>query len=310
MRHTRKSSVLRSFRLAAKNFADDDCWTLSASLAFYTLFALPPLLYLLTMVISGGMYSLYEQADARARARDFLQSQASQLIGNRAAAAEVGSMLESVGQRPGVWWKSALSLIGVLVGATGLMSALQSSLNRVWKVKPDPRNGLALKFILKRLLSLTMILGFGFVLLVSFFISSMLTIISEYAASKLGVQGIFPVLINHVTTFCTGLIFFAGVLKFMPDATLSAKKALFGGLVTVILFTLGRAVLFLYFQYGEPVDQLGSAAGSVAIILLWVYYSSVILLFGAEITVAYAKLDGETMPPELGAVQVKERVVS
>jgi membrane protein len=95
----------------------------------------------------------------------------------------------------------------------------------------------------------------------------------------------------------------------MPDATLSTQKALFGGLVTVILFTAGRAVLFLYFEFAEPAGQLGSAAGSIAIILLWIYYSSVILLFGAEITFATAKIEGEKMVPIEGAVSVKEQVV-
>lgn len=301
--------MLRSVRVAAKHFTDDDCWTLAASLAFYTLFALPPLLYLLTVVISIGMSSVYEVEEARDRAREFLQSQASQLIGNRAAAIEVGSMLELAIHKSGVWWKTAISLVGVFLGATGLTSALQSSLNRVWKVKPDPSKGFALRLVIKRFLSLAMILGFGFVLLVSFLINSLLAILGQYAAVKLGIEGLLPAVVNHGLTFCTGLVFFAGVLKFMPDAMLSTKKALFGGLITVVLFTIGRAILFLYFKYAEPAGQLGSAAGSIAIILLWIYYSSVILLFGAEITYATAKIEGEKMAPVAGAVKVKEHVV-
>lgn len=302
--------MLRVVRAAAKSFSDDDCWTLAAALAFYTLFALPPLLYLLTIVISTGMSSVYDAGEAQGKAQEFLNSQTRQLIGNRAAAIEVAGMLESVSQKPGVWWKSLISLIGVIVGATGLMSALQSSLNRIWEVKPDPQKGFARRLIIKRILSLAMILGFGFVLLVSFFISSLLTVVSKYAATQLGFEGLMPAVLNHATTFFTGLIFFAGVLKFMPDASISTKKALFGGLVTVILFTIGRTVLFLYFEYFEPAGQLGSAAGSIAIILLWIYYSTVILLFGAEITYATAKSEGENIVPEEGAVTVRERVVS
>jgi len=290
-------------------FNEDDCMTLAASIAFYTLFALPPLLYLLAIVMSAGMASIYGVEESRAKAQEFLQSQASQLIGDRAAAVEVGQMLENVSRHDGVWWKSIVSLAGVLVGATGLMSALQSSLNRVWRVKPKPEAGFAKYFLIKRIFSLAMILGFGFVLLVSLVLSSVLMVVGEYAAKRLGIGGTIPILINHGLIFVTGWIFFAGIFKFMPDAIVTWKRAAVGGLFTVLLFTLGRAGLFFYFQLSDPGEQLGSAAGAVAIILLWVYYSTVILLFGAEFTVENAIVHGERTLPEEGAVKVKEKIL-
>jgi membrane protein len=301
--------LIRFMQKTFSKFNEDDCLTLAASLAFYTLFALPPLLYLLTIVISAGMTSLYGAEEAHVQAQEFLQNQASQLIGDRAAATEVGNMLEHVSQRGGVWWKSLISLAGVLVGATGLMSALQSSLNRVWRVKPDPSIGLARYFVVKRFFSLAMILGFGFVLLVSLILSSTLLLLGEFAAGKLGLSGAWPLAVNHGLTFLTGWIFFTGIFKFMPDAKVPLKRAALGGLFTVLLFTLGRAGLFLYFQIADPGEQLGSAAGAITIILLWVYYSAVILLIGAEFTVENSLLRGERTQPEEGAVKVMVKIV-
>jgi len=299
-----------SIRKSIHQYFHDECLTLAASLAFYTLFALAPLLYLLTLVIALGMSSVYELEDARLRAGAFLQAEVSQLIGDRAAAIEVGSMLAHISQQTSVWWKSLLSLLGVFVGDTGLMEALQCSLNRVWKVKPNPNGKYALHFLIKRVLSLAMILGFGFLLLVSFILSSLLTVLTDFAARRLGLGGVLPSVINHVIIFLTGWVFFAAIFKFMPDAKLSAKNAMIGGLFTVILFTLGRSMLFLYFEFANLAEQLGSATGAVAIILLWVYYSSAILLFGAELTVAISRQDGEKPEPELGAVAVIEKVIA
>ncbi len=305
----RGAFLLRFMQKTFARFNEDDCMTLAASIAFYTLFALPPLLYLLAIVMSAGMTSIYGADESREKAQEFLQSQASQLIGDRAAAVEVGQMLENVSRRDGVWWKSIISLVGVLVGATGLMSALQSSLNRVWRVKPKPDASFAKYFVLKRIFSLAMILGFGFVLLVSLVLSSVLMMVGEYAAERLGIGGTVTVVINHGLIFVTGWIFFTGIFKFMPDAIVSWKRAAVGGLFTVLLFTLGRAGLFLYFQISDPGEQLGSAAGAIAIILLWVYYSTVILLFGAEFTVENAIVHGERTMPEEGAVKVKEKIL-
>ena len=299
--------LLQTTRKAIDQFLEDDCLTLSASLAFYTLFALPPLLYLLAIVISSGISGLFPEREARERTQAFLQSQAGQLIGDYAAAAEVGKMLENVGERNGSTWRSLLSLAGVLVGATGLMESLQTSLNRVWKVKPTSKAFYA-RFVLKRLFSLAMILGFGFVLLVSLAVSTLLTILSNYAANRLGLGGMLPSLFNHGLTFITGWIFFIGIFKFMPDAQISLKNAVMGGLFTVVLFTFGRIGLFVYFQVAAPTAQLGTAAGAVAILLLWVYYSTVILMFGAEFMVASTRLQGERVVPEKSASTVTEKI--
>jgi len=289
--------MINTLRKAVDHFTVDDCPTLAAGLAYYTLFAMPPLLFLLVSVVSLGMSFWYEEAGAKLRAREFLELQAAQVMGNQAAAQEIGTIIQNTSQERGTWWKSLLSLLGVLVGATGLVAVLQSSLNRVWHVKPQ-EGAFAKNFLRKRLLSLAMILAFGFLLLVSFVISTLLTIFTDYASQRLGIGGNIPSLINQLVSFVTTWVFFAAVFRWMPDAMIAWRDALLGSLFTVILFSLGRWALFAYLTYAKPGQELGSAAGSLVIILIWVYYSSIILLFGAEFTAALSPV---AAVPEPGA---------
>jgi membrane protein len=297
--------MFTTLRRAAEQFIADDCMTLAASLAYYTLFAMPPLLFLLVTVVSLGMSAALEQEAADQRAQTVLEQQAAQLIGNAAAAEEIGRIIENAKDQQGNWWQSLLSLAGVLVAATGLVAALQAALNRVWCVKPNSEQ-FAVQFMMKRLLSLAMIIGFGFLLLVSFIVATILHALTHYATDWLGLVGNWPTIINQLVSFATSWIFFAAVFRFMPDAKVTWVDAAIGSFFTVILFTLGRWGLFLYLQHANPGAALGSAAGSLVVILLWVYYSSIILLFGAEIT---ANLTDGPAEPVDGAVHVEETVV-
>ncbi|MCA9131738.1 MAG: YihY/virulence factor BrkB family protein, partial [Planctomycetales bacterium] len=151
--------MFSAIRRSLAQFIADDCLSLAAALAYYTLFAMPPLLFLLVTIVSWGMSAAYEQELASERAQRFLQQQAANLIGNEAAGQEIGSIIRNSQQQSGAGWKSLLSLVGVLVGATGLVGALQAALNRVWRVKPA-EGRLAARFLMKRLLSLALILAF------------------------------------------------------------------------------------------------------------------------------------------------------
>lgn len=293
--------IWKSLKKAPGKFIADDCLTLAASLAYYTLFAMPPLLFLLVSVLSVGMSLVYEERVAHEEAQTFVQQQAANLIGNQAAAAEVSKILERTQKDPGGWWKSALSLLGVIIAATGLVSALQAALNRVWGVQPA-KGGVARQLLLKRLFSLAMILGFGFLLLVSFVVSTILTLLSQFAADTAGLGELAPLWINNTVSFLMTWAFFTFVLRFMPDAKIHWRHAAAGGLLTVILFTAGRLALFLYLSTSNPAQQLGSAAAALVVILLWVYYSSISILFGAEFTVGLAH---RPALPEPGAESVK-----
>ncbi len=278
--------------------------TLAASLAFYTLFALPPLIFLLVIVLSTGMSVAVERGEADDWARAFLQQQASNLIGVKAAAVEVGNMIELSHNQPGVWWKSILSLCGVLVAATGLVSSLQSSLNRVWGVKPVDTT---MHFVWKRVFSLTLILGFAFLLVVSFVLARTIDTLTARLSSQLALESIVPSIINHTANALTTWACFAAIFRFMPDARVPWRHALAGGFFTFLLFTVGQAVLYAYLSFGNPAAQLGSAAASLVVILLWIYYSSSILLLGAEFTAALSTFS--KVEPEAGAVRVEERIV-
>jgi len=278
--------------------------THAAALAFYTLFALPPLLFLLVMIVSVGMSFSVETEAAEMMARDFLQQQAGNLIGIRAASVEIGNIIELNRNQSGTWWKSLLSLAGVLIAATGLVTSLQSSLNIVWKVKPA-EGAFATRFLWKRFVSLAMILGFGFLLLVSFLISTLLATLTHYVSSYFTLSGSVPILLNQLVSLVTSWAFFMATFRWMPDARVPWSHAVLGGLLTVILFTIGRAALFFYLSTNNPAAQLGSAAGSLVVILLWIYYSSTILLLGAEFT---ASLTPFEIVPQKGAVRVEEHI--
>jgi len=299
-----RNSISYALQHSIAKFSSDDCMTHAAALAFYTLFALPPLLFLLVMIVSVGMSVTVEKEIAEGMARDFLQQQAGNLIGIRAASAEIGNIIEQNRIQPGTWWKSVLSLAAVLVAATGLVTALQSSLNTVWKVKPLD-GAFATRFLWKRFVSLAMILGFGFLLLVSFLISTVLAAMTHYVSSYFTLSGSVPSLLNQTVSLLTTWAFFTATFRWMPDARVPWSHAALGGLLTVILFTIGRAVLFYYLSTTNPAAQLGSAAGSLVVILLWIYYSSSILLLGAEFTVSLTPF---AIVPDQGAVRVEEQI--
>lgn len=297
--------MIEAIKAAFTQFSEDDCTSQAASLAFYTLFAMPPLLFLLVNFVSFGMSLTYESEVARKHAEEFLQLQAANLIGNKAAAAEIRNIIEHTHQHAGTWWKSALSIVGVIAGATGLVASLQTALNRVWKVRPV-EGSFAARFLLKRLFSMAMILGFGFLLLVSMVVNAGLKLFGGFLVAQMGINSVATLAINHAVSFFMAWVLFAAILRYMPDAEVPWPHVAIGALVTVITFTLGRIALFYYLSTANPAAPLGSAAGSLVVILLWVYYSSICLLFGAELT---ANLNTHRTVPEAGAAIVVEQIV-
>jgi membrane protein len=289
-------------------FSEHECSTLAASLAYYTVFALPPLLYLLLIVVTMGLGAVYDGDDLHLRAESLLHSQASQLFGNDLAAEEIGRLLSNTRNQTGTWWRSALSFAGVLFGATGVMIALQTSLNRVWSVRPDPAASNVRYFVLKRLLSLGMILGLGFLLLVSLLVTTVLSSITTLIGSRLEIEGIIGEFINQTVSFGVIVLMFSALFRVMPDAVVAWHDATVGGLVTAILFTVGRLAMQLYLSIADPAAQLGSAAAALVVILVWVYYSSMIFLWGGEFTRSWAERRGRKVQAEPGAVHVVESV--
>ncbi|MCC9603133.1 YihY/virulence factor BrkB family protein [Stieleria sp. JC731] len=287
-------------------FSSDNCSTLAAALAYYTAFALPPLLFLLLTVLTFGMSTVYESEQAQQKAQQTIENQAAAMIGNQQISDEISSILQSNRDSGGKWWKTIISFVGILIGATGVVAALQAALNQVWEVKPDPEKSGAMDFVWKRVFSLGMILGLAFLLLVSLVVSTVLTGIGDQVGSLIGMGGFAAEVINFTVQAIVVMVVFAAIFKFMPDAEVEWRDVAVGAAITTVLFLVGRYLLQVYFQFSEPGAQLGSAAASLAVLLVWIYYTGMIVLLGAEATQVYASMYGEGIRPEPNAVRVKE----
>ncbi|TWU44401.1 hypothetical protein Q31b_19370 [Novipirellula aureliae] len=289
-------------------FSKDRCTTLAAALAYYTAFALPPLLYLLLTVLTFGLSVAYKSDNAKQKAQAALEEQATEMLGNQAAAEGITRILENNRRSGGVWWKTLISFAGIIVGATGVVGALQDALNRVWQVKPDPERSSIRTMLTKRVLSFAMILGLGFLLLVSIVVSSVLSTAGEQLIDSIGIGGGVAEPINYLVQASVVFVFFAAIFKFMPDAKVQWPDVFFGAAITTVLFLVGRYGMQVFFSYSEPGAQLGAAAASLAVILVWVYYSAMIVLLGAEATQVYAVRYGDGIQPEDNAVRVVESI--
>ena len=275
---------------------DDEATRVAAALSYYTIFALPPLLVLL-ITIAG---SVWEPSDVQGR----VEAQIGSLLG-REGAAGIREMLANQ-NRPGSGglFPTLLSIAGLLFGATGAFIQLQSALNTAWDVKPDPEQGGIRNFVTKRLLSLGMILGVGFLVLVSLALSALLSAAGDSVEGFLpeALSGPLLAAINFVVSLGVITLLFAAMFKVLPDAVIEWRYVWIGALVTAGLFVLGKFLIGFYIGQSDPGSAYG-AAGSLAVILVWIYYASIIVLLGAEFTQVYARSKGAAIVPEPGAVR-------
>jgi membrane protein len=267
----------------------------AAALSYYTMFSLAPLL-LIAIAVAGSIFG--EEA-----ARGELVAQIQGLIGKEGAEA-IQSMIQNTqrSQSGGVI-ATIVGIATLLFGASGVFGQLQDALNTIWNVKPKP--GLGWKsFVKSRFLSFAMVLVIGFLLLVSLVLSAVLAGISTFFTNH--IQGFAAIgqLLNFSISFGVITLLFASIYKFLPDVRLPWKDLWIGAGVTALLFTIGKYLIGLYLGSSGVTSTYG-AAGSIVIILLWVFYSAQILLFGAEFTQVYAKRRGSGLRPSKHAVRVK-----
>uniref|UniRef100_UPI00384EB7AC YihY/virulence factor BrkB family protein n=1 Tax=Neorhodopirellula lusitana TaxID=445327 RepID=UPI00384EB7AC len=296
------------FKQTFAEFSKNKCSTLAAALAYYTAFALPPLLYLLLTILTFAMSLMYESEEAEQKAQTLLTSQTAQMMGNQAISDQVSTIIDNHEESTGKWWKTMLSFLGIIVGATGVVAALQAALNQVWEVQPDPEQSGFKNLIGKRLLSFTMILGLGFLLLVSLVVSSVLAGLGDRVGTFIGAPSVIAEIVNFSVQAIVVLVIFSAIFMYMPDAKVKWRDVLVGASITTALFLLGRFGMQVYFSYSDPGAQLGSAAASLAVLLVWVYYTAMIVLLGAEVTQVYAMRYGDGIQPEDHAVRVVEQV--
>jgi membrane protein len=283
---------------SAKDFLEDDCMDAAAALSYYTIFSLPAILVLLLTLVSVVM----NPSDVRGGLEGQLQS----MMGPNAGQ-QVRTIIQQAENKPdGGLLPTILGIAGLLFGATGAFGQLQKTLNRTWNVEPDPNQGGLKNFLTKRLFSFGIILVVAFFLLVSLVVSAALTGMSGRLASVLpsGLSGPLLEVFNTVLSLAVITALFAAMFKVMPDAKIHWRSVWVGAGVTAVLFVLGKFLIGFYLGKSNPGQAYG-AAGSLAVLLLWVYYSSLILLFGAEFTETWAEQKGRGIEPEPGAIRVR-----
>ncbi len=281
-----------------KEISEDNCTSMSAAIAYYMLFSLPPLLVIL-VGIAGTVFG----AEV---VQEHLTGQVGGLVGARGAE-EIQTMIETAGDLgEGSWVGKMLGLFALVFGAAGAFTQLQESLNRAWEVRPDPAQSGIKNFITKRVLSFGMVLTIAFLLVASLAASALLTGMFGWIESVLGPVGATIAWIGDLGVSLLLFTFlFAAIFKTLPDAKIAWRDVWAGGLATAFLFVVGKFLIGFYLGRSDPGEAFG-AAGSVVVILVWIYYTALILLAGAEFTQVWASSRGSQIEPDEGAIRVVE----
>jgi membrane protein len=275
-------------------WSEDNVPLLAAALAYYTVFSLAPL-SLIAISIAGAVFG--EEA-----ARGEVIGQIQGIVGAQGAEA-IQSMIANA-NRPesGGTIATITGVVLLLFGASGVFGQLQVALNTIWEVKPKPGKGIA-SFLQSRFLSFAMVLVIGFLLLVSLVLSAVLAAISNLFGSFFSGFVIIGQTLNFIISFGVITVLIAAIYKFLPDVRVPWKNLWVGASVTALLFNIGKFLLGLYLGHSSVGSAYG-AAGSFVVLLIWVFYSAQILLFGAEFTQVYSKYRGTPIEPSKHAVHV------
>lgn len=271
---------------------EDKVPRLGAALAYYTIFSLAPLL----VVIMGIVGIFYNGGDAA------LQKQISDMIGKQGAEAVTDILKGANKNQSGGVLATVLGTATLILGAGGLFGQLQDALNTIWGVQPKPGQGF-LAMIKNRFLSFSMVLGTGFFLLVSLVASALITSLSTYMENLLPIPGFVLQFLNFIVAFALITAMFALIYKQLPDVKIAWHDVWIGAAMTSFLFGVGKYALGVYLGTSSVASAYG-AAGSLAVLLLWIYYAAQILFFGAEFTQVYARKYGSQIVPDENAEAV------
>ncbi|MCZ0926515.1 YihY/virulence factor BrkB family protein [Halomonas janggokensis] len=276
-----------------------NAFSYAGSLAFYTLFSLAP-----TIIIAVTVIGLVLGEEA---AQGQIVAQLQGTIGSDAAAVVEQAVAQSRIQEAGIM-PTILGVGALVVGATTVFAQMQFSLNTIWGVTAKPTANGALVFIKNRILSLTVVLSIGFILLVSLVLGVAIRGALGAADNLLPYVGLLSQVAESLVSLLVVALLFATIFKVLPDVVLSWQDVLIGAVVTAVLFTIGRSVIAVYLAYTATASTYG-AAGSVVMVLLWVYYSSLILLYGAAFTRSLLLARGRSIKPRNSAVLVNREIV-
>lgn len=288
---SRLSTVRSLAAETIREWREDKASRLAAALSYYTIFSLSPLL-VISLAIAGRVFD-------RASAQQQVLNQAEHLIGETGAEA-IGQLLDNAAD-PAVGSLAALLSVGILLfAASGAFVQLHDALNTVWDVTTKPGHGLVAT-LWKRFLSFTMVLAVGFLLLVSLVLSTVLAALGEWVSQATVMTVWVARVLNAVISFVAISGLFALIFRYVPDVRVAWRDVWLGAVLTAVMFTIGKWGIGLYLGQSAAASAYG-AAGSVVVLLIWVYYSAQILFLGAEFTQVYARRCGSGMEPDRHAI--------
>ena len=287
-------SLLKS---AASEFSLDNATKLSASLAYYTVFSIGPLL--LVIVTVAGIF--FKPSDITLNVYNQMKS----LIG-KDGAEQVQLILTNISGQSSTTLLGIIGLIILISGATGVFIEIQTSINYIWSIRAKPKKGW-LKFLTDRLLSFSLILGIGFLLIVSLLVNALMDALTGRLVHFFGDANVILFkIISVIVLFCVISVLFAVIYKVLPDAKIYWKDSFVGATFTGLLFLIGKFLIGVYLGNSKLGATYGTAA-SIIVLLSWVYYSAIILYFGAEFTKVYALKLGKGIQPYKNAVFIVKR---
>ncbi|HYC51519.1 MAG TPA: YihY/virulence factor BrkB family protein [Gemmatimonadaceae bacterium] len=284
--------------LALKKFLGDGGPGMAGALSFATVFSLPALLALLLMTVGKVMDPDTVQEAIIGQVRRLIGRDGAQQISgiiSKARDSDINPSLTAI-----------LGLVTVLFGSTAAFASLQTSLNKTWNVKPDPKRGEIRNFLAKRVFSFGVVMVVAFLLLVSLSVSALLGALAGRTAHLEGIAGMAMIAANFLFSIAVVTTLFAAMFKLLPDADVAWRDVWVGALFTTILFAGGKELIGFYLGSSNPGSAYG-AAGSLVLVLLWIYYSSWIVLYGAELTRFWADMFGRGVRPERGAIEYVEQ---
>jgi membrane protein len=287
----RLREIIRLFGTAASGWSDDNAMRLSAALAYYALFSLVP------MLVMGITIAALVFGEPAARGQTAEQLRA--LAGANAGDA-ILAFMQGASQRSASLSATFVGILFLLFGASGVFSELKDALNTIWGVTVKPGNA-ALTMIRARVIAFTMVLGVGFLLLMSLTASAALAMLGKFAPNLFAWPAGALQFVDNTVSFCVTTILFALLFKLLPNVEIRWRDVGIGAVVTGFLFTAGKFLIGLYLGTTAMASYYG-AAGSAIVLLLWVYYSACILFFGVEFTKAYVQKFGTGIKPDKRAM--------
>ncbi len=284
---------------AAGNWLQSQAFIYAAALAFFTVFSIAPVMIVVVTIVGLVLGEQAAKGELMVQLEGVLGAEAAEVV----QTAVVNSQIEQSGVLPTV-----VGIAAIVIGATTVFAQMQKSLNQIWDVAPRPSRSSLWKFVKTRVLSLTIVLAIGFVLLVSLLMSVGLQAVMAFAAHWLPVPGWVMVGMEMFVSLIVVTLVFAAIFKILPDVVLGWRDVLAGALITAVLFSVGRSLIAVYLANTATASTYG-AAGSLAVLLLWVNYSALILLYGASVTRANLEARSKPIVPRNAAVCVHRELI-